>query len=416
MTPARTRSGKRLGRIRHRVYEVLEQARPGDALARRIHFVLVVTILASVAAVVLESVPDYARQAGTFFIAVEIGSVAIFTIEYVLRLWAAIEYPPFRHISPVKARLRYAATGGSIIDLLTILPFYLAMLVPADLRVLVVFRLLRVLKLARYSTGIRSLYEAVYAERRALLGCLVILMAVMLTAASLMSLAEGHVQPEKFGTIPAAMYWAIITLTTTGYGDAVPITPLGKIIAGAAAIMGIAMLALPVGIIATAFAEVIHRRDFVVTWGMVARVPLFADLNADDVATIMRMLQSQSAQPGEIIVRRGEMGHSMYFIAAGQVEVERPHRQKFILNEGQFFGEIAVLRNTRRSATIRALVRTDLLVLDALDLRRLMADRPDIGAHVEQVARSRLQEQEELSAKGGPALRDLGPDDTEPLE
>jgi voltage-gated potassium channel len=415
MTPNRTRSEKRIARIRHRVYEVLEQARPGDALARRVHLFLVGTILASVAAVVLASVPEFEAAARPAFLAVEIVTVAIFTTEYLLRLWAAVEYPPFRHIPASQARLRYARTGGSIIDLLTILPFYLGMLIPADLRILVVFRLLRVLKLARYSTGIRSLYEAVYAERRALLGCLVILMSVMLTAASLMSLAEGHAQPDKFGSIPASMYWAIITLTTTGYGDAVPITPLGKFIAGAAAIMGIAMLALPVGIIATAFAEVIHRRDFVVTWGMVARVPLFAELNADDVATIMRMLQSQSAQPGEIIVRRGEVGHSMYFIASGQVEVERPRRQKFVLSEGQFFGEIAVLRNTRRSATIRALVRTDLLVLDAADLRRLMADRPDIAAHVEQVAQNRLQEQRSMPA--AETSPDLGePDGTEPLE
>ena len=104
-----------------------------------------------------------------------------------------------------------------------------------------------------------------------------------------MHLAEHDAQPEKFGTIPDAMWWAVVTLTTVGYGDVVPITPLGKVIAGVIAIMGLGMLALPVGIIATSFAEVIHRRDFVVTWGMVSRVPLFRDLDADDVAQIMRL-------------------------------------------------------------------------------------------------------------------------------
>lgn len=153
-----------------------------------------------------------------------------------------------------------------------------------------------------------------------------------------MHLAEHDAQPEKFGTIPDAMWWAVVTLTTVGYGDVVPITPLGKVIAGVIAIMGLGMLALPVGIIATSFAEVIHRRDFVVTWGMVSRVPLFRDLDADDVAQIMRFLRSNTAVPGEIIVRRGEIGHSMYFIAAGQIELDRPHHQKSILNEGDFLG------------------------------------------------------------------------------
>ena len=119
------------------------------------------------------------------------------------------------------------------------------------------------------------------------------------------------------------------------------------------------------------FNEKIHRRDFVVTWSMVAKVPLFSGLDAGEIAAIMRLLRSQQFEAGVVIVRRGEPGHSMYFIAAGEVEIVLPDHQTR-LGAGHFFGEIAVLQRTRRSATITAVTRTSLLVLDAGDLRALM--------------------------------------------
>ena len=272
------------------------------------------------------------------FFAIELVTVSVFTIEYALRLWVAPLHPPFRRLNFFRAAFKQAISLPALIDLLTILPFYLALVSPADLRVFIVFRIIRFLKIARYSPGIRSLYEAIINERRALLACLVILASLILASASVMHLVEHQAQPEKFGTIPDAMWWAVVTLTTVGYGDAVPITALGKFIAGLIAIMGLGILALPVGIIATSFAEVIHRRDFVVTWGMVSRVPLFRELDADDVAQIMRFLRSHTAEPGEIVVRRGDIGHSMYFIASGQIELERPNHEKALIGEGDFFG------------------------------------------------------------------------------
>jgi voltage-gated potassium channel Kch len=185
------------------------------------------------------------------------------------------------------------------------LPFWLAFALPAELKILLVFRIIRFLKLARYSPGMRSLLDVLYAERRALFGCLVILIGATLLAATAMHVVERHVQPEKFGTIRDAMWWAIVTLGTIGYGDVVPVTPLGRVIAAATIFAGLIMVALPVGIVATAFANEIHRRDFVVTWGMVARVPLFSELNAAEIADIMRLLRAQQVEAGEVPARRG---------------------------------------------------------------------------------------------------------------
>jgi voltage-gated potassium channel len=169
----------------------------------------------------------------------------------------------------------------------------------------------------------------------------------------------------------------------------VPITALGKLIATGTIFAGLIMMALPVGIIATAFAEQIHRRDFIVTWGMIARVPLFAELDAAAISDIMELLRAQTAESGETIVRAGDPAHSMYFIAAGQVEVALKH-EHLRLGAGQFFGEVAVLRRVRRSATATALTRANLLVLSAQDLHALMSRDPRIAARIKDVVEKRV--------------------------
>jgi voltage-gated potassium channel len=195
-------------------------------------------------------------------------------------------------------------------------------------------------------------------------------------------------------------------LTTVGYGDVVPVTPLGRIIASLTAVAGLIMLALPVGIVATAFAREIHRRDFVVTWNMVARVPLFADLDADDLSEIMRYLRSQSCETGEVIVRRGEPAEAMYFIASGQVEIELPDKT-VTLGAGHFFGEIAVLRKSQRTATVRACKGTKLLVLDAADLHHLIDRKPHMAERIREVAEARVG-REALEERGDIASEELG--------
>jgi voltage-gated potassium channel len=393
--------------IRRRVYELLEPG-SGDRAAQAVDIVLIALVLVNVTAVILESMRPLADGYGVLFLSIEAVSVALFTLEYVLRLWSAPEHAPFGELPAWRARLRFALQPQSLIDLLAVAPVYVGLFVEGDLRAFLVLRLLRFFKLARYSPGIASLADAIYNERRALLASAVILFGTVLIAASLMSIAEGEAQPEKFGTIPAAMYWAALTLTTVGYGDVVPVTHLGRLLAGLTAFVGWIMLALPVGIIASAFAREIHRRDFVVTWSMVARVPLFAGLDANELSEIIRYLRSQSCERGEIIVRRGEPAESMYLIAEGEVEIELPDR-RVVLGPGHFFGEIAALRKSERSATVRAREHAKLLVLDAADLHHLMDRSPRMAERIREVAEKRVGP-EALNGKSDIAAEELEPD------
>jgi voltage-gated potassium channel len=397
--------GNRSTQWRQRAYEVLEHGPVGDRSMRFVSRLLILLVLINIVAVVLESVPHYEAAYGGIFTAIEMVSLVVFTVEYVMRIWVAAEHAPNRDLPPLRARLRYIVSTDGLVDLVSVMPFWLAFVVPSEFRIILLFRIVRFLKLARYSPALRSLLEVLYSERRALFGCVVILAGATLITASFMHLAEGSVQPEKFGTIPDAMWWSIVTLGTVGYGDVVPVTPLGKVIAAATILCGLVMIALPVGIIATAFSEQIHRRDFVVTWAMVARVPLFAGLDASAIADIMRLLRAQTVDPGDVIVRRGDNAHSMDFIAGGKVDIDMAGKH-ISLGVGQFFGEIAVLRRARRSATVTATTRANLLVLDASDFHMLMEHDPRIAERVHAVVRERVG-LEAVSPKGDIAAGEL---------
>jgi voltage-gated potassium channel len=377
-----------LRKIRHRLYQILEEGPVGDRASWLVGRLLVALIVINLVAMILESVPSLEARYRALFEWIEICSLVLFSVEYLLRIWVAAEHAPYSRLSPAQARVRFAFCFDGIVDLLAVLPFWVALLFPVDLRFLLVLRAVRFLKLVRHSTAMRSLLDAIYTERRALLGSLVILAGTTMISASIMYLVERDAQPEKFGTIPDAMWWAIVTLGTVGYGDTVPITVSGKLVAAVTILFGLMMVALPVGIIASAFANEIRRRDFVVTWSMLARFPLFAELNAAEIADIMRLLKAQTFNAGDVIIRKGEEGHSMYFIAAGEVEIELPS-DRVRLGAGEFFGEIAALKRSKRSATAMAASRTNLLILQAHDLRALMERDPRIAEQVRAAVRKR---------------------------
>jgi len=217
-------------------------------------------VLLNVLTNILASVDDiYAAYREPLF-AFEVFSTLVFTLEYGLRLWSCVESPVPRFRSPLLGRLRFAATPMLIIDLLAILPFYLLIWTQVDLLFLRVFRLFRIFKLTRYSPAMTLLMTVLRREARAFGAATFILLVVLIFAASGMYLVEHNAQPESFGSIPAAMWWAVATLTTVGYGDVTPITPWGKFFGATITIVGVGMVALPAGILASAFSDELRRR------------------------------------------------------------------------------------------------------------------------------------------------------------
>jgi voltage-gated potassium channel len=218
-------------------------------------------VLTNVCAVVLESVPSILLQYEAELALFEAVSVALFTFEYLLRVWSdGARYSP-EEGGAARGRKEYAFGFYGLVDLLAILPFYLQILMPgADLRVLRVLRLLRILKLSHYSSALEDLAAAVRSEARSFWAALYLLLIVTLLTSSLMYFAENAAQPEKFGSIPDALYWSLITLTTVGYGDVTPVTAIGKVLSVLTAFMGVCTVAMLTGIVSSAFANQMARR------------------------------------------------------------------------------------------------------------------------------------------------------------
>jgi len=373
--------------LRRRLYLALEASSPA---AHVVDNVLVVLILGNILAVVLESIPSVQTAYAQAFEMFDVFSITLFTIEYALRLWVSIEIPAVRQRGPWHGRLTFATRPSMIIDFLAFAPSYLSYIFPGlDSRVLRVFRLLRFLKLVRFSPALTTLSRALYDERRALIGALVLMVGTAVFSGAVMHAIEGTAQPEKFGTIPDAMWWALATLTTIGYGDSVPITPLGKVFGACVMVFGLGLFALPIGIIATAFVNEIHRRDFVVTWGMVARVPLFAGLDAGSISEVMTIMRTRMVPPGTVLAAKGDEAEGMFFIADGEVQIRLRHRT-VTLGPGDFFGEVTLLKKVHRVGTIATLTRCNLMLIDSADFEGLMQRNSDLRDQIIAVADERL--------------------------
>lgn len=244
--------------IRLRTMQILDKGDVDDKPSLWCDRLITLVILLSVTEIILESVDSIGSVYGAQLAMFETFSIAFFTLEFLLRLWSNGS----RHSdSDWKGRKDYIFSFHGLVDIISILPFYLQAIFPgADLRVLRLLRLTRLLKLSHYSTAIEDLASAIYAERRSF-GAVVYLLSIAIVASStLMYYAEAAVQPEKLASIPHAIYWSVITLTTVGYGDISPITPVGKAIAIVSAFLGIATLAIFSGIVATSFANQLARK------------------------------------------------------------------------------------------------------------------------------------------------------------
>lgn len=382
---ARGRTRDALRTLRRRIYAIIEGSQ-GERQGSHVFDAFIVTlILLNVAAFIAETVPRLAAEYGPWFHFFEIFSVTIFTIEYALRLWTAVEMPFLSRLPPWRARLKLAVRPALIIDLLAFLPFYLGFLFQLDLRVLRTLRLLRFLKLSRYSPAMHSLIRVISNERRALIGAGLLLVTAVLFAATGMYFLEGARQPDKFGSVPDAAWWAISTLTTVGYGDVTPQTPLGRIFGAVVMVTGLCILALPVAIISTGFAQEVGRRDFVVTWSLMSRIPMFADLDASAVGTIMPLLHSHNLPPHVEILAEGGEGRAMYFIASGKVRA-RSGNDVETLGAGDVFGVVAMLDNDVQKATFVTASRCRLLKLHREDFHRLAVANPTVAASIREKA------------------------------
>ncbi|MDQ4119968.1 MAG: ion transporter [Acidobacteriota bacterium] len=247
--------------IKYRFYDILVETEDNELIDRIVAAFLMVLILINVTAVVLETVDEYNQQYGAVFQSIEIFSVGVFTAEYLLRLWVITYNPKFS--KPVTGRIRYALTPMAIIDLIAILPAYLPLFFAFDLRILRIlrlFRLFRLLKMNRYVEALNRLDDVIWLKRQELLTITLVVFALLLFASSFIYIFENEAQPDKFPSIPAAMWWGIATLTTVGYGDVYPVTPLGKLLAGLIAFLGVGIFALPAGILASGFAEEIRKK------------------------------------------------------------------------------------------------------------------------------------------------------------
>jgi len=247
-------------KLKYRVYDILVETDDDELIDRIVAVILMILILVSVTAVVLETVPELNAAYGNLFHSIEIVSVAIFTVEYLLRLWIAPLDPQY---AGRFGRLRYAFSLMAIIDLVAILPAFLPMIFPTDLlflRFLRTFRLFRLLKMTRYVESFNRLDDAIIAKKEALLVSVAMITMIWLFSSILMYLVENQAQPDKFPSIPAALWWGVVTLTSVGYGDTFPITPLGKFFGGITAFLGVALFALPTGIFAASFSEELARQ------------------------------------------------------------------------------------------------------------------------------------------------------------
>jgi voltage-gated potassium channel len=288
-----------------------------------------------------------------------------FAVLYALRLLAAPD------------RRRYALSVPALVDFLAAVPVPLTLLAGLPGGSARLLGVLWALKLIRLNPAFAMLARVLRNERQTLLSVTTVFLVFALFAATLEFLLERNAQPDVFDSVPAALWWAATTVTTTGYGDKVPITFAGRLLGGGVMVAGIGLFALWAGIVASGFAAELRRREFLEAWDVVVRLPLFRDLGAASLAEIANMLKVETCATGAVIVRRGQPGESMYFIAEGAAEVHTD-RGPVRLGPGQFFGEAALITDAPRNATVTAAAPTRLLRLDVVDFRSLAAHQPEL--------------------------------------
>lgn len=282
----------------------------------------------------------------------------------------------------------YLFSYYGVIDFISIIPFFLHIFNIDALDFKTVFSLITLLKLARFSPALIILKDVIVSERKSLLATLYLMVILTISISTILYFVERDVNPDGFGTLLDSIWWSIITLATVGYGDVVPYTALGKFLGGLAAITGFGMFALPAGILASGFATEIRRLRDITNWNMVMKVSLFSNLEFGVIADISKLLHVKRFRKNEMIIQEGAHGSSMYFIFEGSVSVNKKDLT-VVLNEGEFFGEISLIKNIPRTANVIAKTRCELLELTTYDFQNLIKTKPELLKQIEEVASTR---------------------------
>lgn len=247
--------------LKRKIYNILETYSYNHWLSKANRFFLSILIFLDISSFILETSTQINLKYSLIFQGIAIFTTIVFSVEYILRLWLCTIRERFRH--PVWGRVRYALTPLAVVDFMSIFPFYFLLIFHnlAFLNTLRLFRLARILKIGRYSKSVRSLARAVISKKGELLITFSIVFFLLIIASSLMFFVEHNAQPETFSSIPAAMWWGVVTLTTVGYGDIYPVTVLGKLLGAILAFFGIGVFVLPAGIVASGFAEEVKEES-----------------------------------------------------------------------------------------------------------------------------------------------------------
>ena len=379
--------------LRGRIHALLHFSDPSDAGRRwrLIHLGVLGIGLFAVILLSIDGLPLDVRNSLHY----AIWAVAfLFFIEYAVRLWAAPEEGRYRENSPAMARLQWAMSLPGLVGLLATVPAFMWLagyrIVGSDAAS--IFCVLWILKLGLHAPALGTLARVVSNERAPIAGVLVLFFIVLVIAATAAHLLERGRQPDAFGSLPNALWWAVVTLTTTGYGDVVPVTVGGRLVGSVLMISGISVLAIMTGVLATGFAQEERRREYLRVWEQVARVPIFAALGVVTLSEIVGKLRTRYYPSRVVIMRRGDPGDSMFFISSGECEVRLPSGDTVKLGEGAFFGEMSLLERQPRSATVATSRPTTLLVLYASDFYEIASRIPALAEAVEAEAKRRREE------------------------
>jgi voltage-gated potassium channel len=332
------------------------------------------------------TIPDLAKSAGAWLDACLWCCLAYFAVEGFVRVQAA------SRADKVSGHL---LSASGIVDVLAIFPVPIALAcgVPAPTAWLLAS--LWILKLAQNSSGFALLGRVLMLEAKPLGGVSALFLIILFLAGAAMHVLERSTQPEAFGTLPASLWWAVVTLTTTGYGDEVPRTHLGHLLGSMVMISGIATFGLWTGILATGFAAESRRRNFIQTWDLVSKVPFFQSLDPSAIAEITHMLRRLEVPAHTGVIRRGRVGDCMYFIADGEVQVDvKPAAVR--LGSGAFFGELALLGDSIRTANVFTTQPSTLLILDLADFRTMAAHHPELARAIDVEAKRRTSENQRM--------------------